>query len=237
MRGLGHLEAAADGRTLAVVSDPQVHVVAAGDLGQKLQVRGPLVQRLPRLLVDPRRVLDVQLVERLAQDLVRRVGGPPGPGRLHADAVQQVAPVQAVDLEPRARTTDDHLALVLDDRTAHEAGQCVAHLDDHGHDGIDRQAVVVGVAQAPVLEVVQEAQGELDRLVQLLLDASLDDAAGQILVQRRVVLADADDRAETHGAPPYVLRGMRTTATSARASGRTASLCSAMRQKPKASCR
>ena len=33
-------------------------------------------------------------------DLVRRVGGPPLAGRLHPYAVQQVAPVQAVDLEP-----------------------------------------------------------------------------------------------------------------------------------------
>ena len=132
-----------------------MQVVATGDLGQELQISGPLVQCLARFLVDfgsyPRRPDSSNAWPRI---WLRYVGGPPGPRRLHADAVQEVTPIRPVDLEPRARTPDRRLAPVLDDRAAHEAGQGVASLDDHGHDGIDRKAVVVGVTQPPVLEVV-----------------------------------------------------------------------------------
>jgi hypothetical protein len=106
---------------------------------------------------------------------------------------------------------------VFQNRSAAEADVLVTPLvDGDGHELADLQFGQAGLLEPTLLDVVLEADGELRRLVQRLLDPHLDDAGQQVVREQAIVRAARYEEVEAH--QPSL--GIDTVGAASTASGR-----------------
>ncbi len=122
---------------------------------------------------------------------------------------------------------------MLEDRAAGEAGIAVTAAYGDRHERADLKLRQAGLHELAVLDVVEKAHRELGGIVERLLDTHLDQAGQQVLREQRIARAAGKEQVEAH--QPSL--GIRMEIPVSAASGSSAPLCSAIRQKPLASLR
>jgi hypothetical protein len=181
------------------IVQPQLHVVAPGDLLEEREVGAALAELGALLVVLDQRVLAVGGEAVGLEDRGRRRRGEAGVGRLHAHAVEFDQPALAVHLHPRAGTAGGRGVLDLGDRPPDEADEVVSLRHEQADLAVGRDLVRPLHPRLPLAQIVLEAQREAGGLGQLELDADLDQPAEDVVRHRCQIVARGDDHAEAHG--------------------------------------